>query len=58
MWHNLAAISTLLNSAFKSDFDYILTRLEFISVKFKLDFSLIQIHGIREQKSATDIFSL
>jgi len=48
MWHSLAAMSTLLNSAFKSRFDYILTCLEFNSVKFKLEFGFIQIHGMRE----------
>jgi hypothetical protein len=48
MWLRLAAMSTLLNSAFKSNFDYILACLEFNSLKFKIDFSFIQIHGMRE----------
>lgn len=48
MWHCLAAMNTLLKRAFKSKFDYIVTCLEFNSVKFKLDFSFIQIHGMRE----------
>jgi hypothetical protein len=45
---SLAAMSTLLNGAFKSNFDYILTCLEINSAEFKLDFSFIQIHGMRE----------